>query len=297
MIGFIRTLGRPPLSCLSTRLSTRNAHNFAIARELPNSFVQALSAHHAPNEDAPFSLTLARKQHAHYIRVLRQHIPTISLPAIEEYPDCAFVEDTVVVIKNKAVITQPGHPTRRGEVVSIRVILQQLGLQITDMKQQSKHAFCDGGDVLYTGRHLFVGVSDRTNEAAVAVFQQVFPDEIVHAVAPVVQGKQVLHLKSVVTHLDDTTLLAPTGEVGDRILVAMDAERFGYTCIRVPDLLSCNAVVLNGHILAQDSGCLESKQLLQGAARERKMGLVFVDTSELAKKDAALTCCSVLVNA
>ena len=36
----------------------------------------------------------------------------------------------------------------------------ELGLQVVDMKEPGR---MDGGDVLFTGREFFVGVSSRTN--------------------------------------------------------------------------------------------------------------------------------------
>lgn len=75
----------------------------------------------------------------------------------------------------------------------------------------------------------------------------------------------------------------------------MSSKDRGYTAIRVPDILSCNAVTINDHVLAQDS-CDKSKEAIENACVERGFGLTFVDTTELAKKDAALTCCSVLLS-
>ena len=97
------------------------------------------------------------------------------------------------------------------------------------------------------------------------------------------------------THLDEHTILAPEGPLGDNLLQTMKSSERGYTAIRLPDILSCNAVVVNGHVLAQDSPCQVSRERIQKACSERGLGLTFVDTSELAKKDAALTCCSVLL--
>lgn len=97
------------------------------------------------------------------------------------------------------------------------------------------------------------------------------------------------------THIDEQTILAPTGHLGDNLLETMSAKERGYDSIRLPDMLSCNAVSVNGHILAQDA-CEVSKERIDEACRERGLGLTFVDTSELAKKDAALTCCSVLLS-
>ena len=99
------------------------------------------------------------------------------------------------------------------------------------------------------------------------------------------------------THLDKYTLLAPEGPLGDKLLLSMQSAERKYTAIRLPDILSCNAVTVNGHVLAQDSSCQISKDRIEKACDDRGLGLTFVDTSELAKKDAALTCCSVLLSA
>ena len=309
----------------------RSTHNFAIAREIPNSFINALSAHHAnnandavdttnntspPQDEGGVSLAISRQQHDNYLHTLRQHIPTICLPGLENHPDSVFVEDAVVAIGNTACLMQPGHVSRRGEVDSMETILEQLGMvhNLHDMRSSTdnnnnNHTECigDGGDVLYTGRHLFVGISHRTNESGFQFLKNAFAHEFANnhdsnssiiAVPPVVQGKDVLHLKSAVTHLDEYTLLAPEGPVGDSVLFAMKAKERGYDAIRLPDILSCNAVVVNGHVIAQDNAnkCEVSKERIAIACQERGLGLSFVDTSELAKKDAALTCCSVLLS-
>ena len=280
---------------------SRSRHTFALARDIPDSFVNAVVAH-SPDQSSGVSLSLARKQHDEYISQLRKHVPTLCLPAIESHPDCLFVEDTVVAIADTAVITQMGHETRRGEVDSIKVALQQLGMaHVYDMRETDVNGLCDGGDVMYTGRHLFVGMSDRTNEYGFQFLKDAFvsqgmaEDDII-PVPPVVAGKEVLHLKSAVTHIDGCTLLAPEGIVGDTVLDAMKASERGYDAIRLPDILSCNAVVVNGHVLAQDTLCSLSKSKIEQACNERNLGLIFVDTSELAKKDGALTCCNVLLS-
>jgi dimethylargininase len=166
-------------------------------------------------------------------------------------------------------------------------------MDVTDMRDVSSQAICDGGDVLYTGRHLFVGMSSRTNSASASVLQAAFEVEVVVVPSAAVE---VLHLKSAVTHLDEWTLLAPTGAGGDAVLEAMQASERGYDVVRLPDVLACNVVAVNGWVLAQDTKCEESRQKIQKAVQERNLQLEWVDTSELAKKDAALTCCSILLS-
>ena len=300
--------GGSPL--LAKRYKKKVKTTYAITREIPDSFINAVVQHHSSPDDEnnAVSLIKARSQHNEYVKQLRRHVPRVlTLPPLETHPDCLFVEDAVVAVGSKVVITQMGHLSRRGEVDSIKeALLDRIeGMShIYDMRED-ENALCDGGDVMYTGRHLFVGQSNRTNTAGFEFLRDAFTNDDVFqndlevkdiiSVPPVVAGKDVLHLKSAVTHLDEHTILAPEGKIGDDVLEAMNAKELGYESIRLPDVLSCNVVVANGHVLVQDSNCKVSRKRIKEACKERGLGLTFVDTSELAKKDGALTCCSVLL--
>jgi dimethylargininase len=266
--------------------------SIAIARHVPRSFANAITKF----STSPSSIDLdkAIRQHEMYVSKLRKFVPTLCLPPQDDLADSCFVEDTVVAVGMKAVITNPGHPSRRGEVDSMRTVLfEQLGMDVFDMCEESQgNAFCDGGDVLYTSRHLFVGLSERTNKEAIQVLQDVFGME---AIAVPFDGN-ALHLKSIVTHIDDSTLLVPEGSLGDAVLAQMDAKERGYTVVRLPSMLACNVVSVNGGLLAQDVGCSTSKSRLESVASERHLEIDFVNCSEFAKVDGALTCCSVLLN-
>lgn len=76
-----------------------------------------------------------------------------------------------MVIGRRALINQFGHPTRRGEVGAVKEALEQCGLEVTTMSQGE--ATLDGGDVLWTGRHLMVGRSRRTNDEGIAQLKDV----------------------------------------------------------------------------------------------------------------------------
>lgn len=167
-------------------------------------------------------------------------------------------------------------------------------------------ATCDGGDVLYnSGRgDLFVGLSSRTNGAGVAFLRGAFTPSMGVRVIPVPlldilqgEGPSFLHLKSIVTHIDDRTLLLPRGGLGDEIFRLMDAERRGYTSVRVPDVASCNVVSVNGVVLAAPTECPETKLILEREIVEKRgMGIIYEDSSEFAKCDGALTCKSILLS-
>jgi dimethylargininase len=370
-------------TCHISLIGQRYKYTFAIARELPDSFPNAVSMDDSNLDDdrAKIDMRLAREQHEVYIQALRQCVPVLLLPVAtrsspslsvssntddmhverndkettsmdlskichdddednkninpdevvptNEYPDCAFVEDTVIAIKHQALITRMGHESRRGEGDAISSILQQLGMEVLDMNEyynttdwiygrgyshrtgstvtsppviDGELATVDGGDVLFTERHIYVGLSDRTNMEGARFIREYFSSYEVIVVPQMPLDPNInlphpmpLHLKSAVTHIDSYTLLLPTGPYGDYLEEAMNIEEFAYKVHRVPNLLSCNVVSCNGQVIVQDAFCKQSQEILFEAVMDSDQDLIRVDTSELAKKDAALTCGSVLL--
>jgi dimethylargininase len=140
-------------------------HNYALVCEtIPKSIVNGLSL----EKHEPVNFERAKSQHKAYLNALKQcGINLISVEPNEIYPDCVFVEDTCVAVLNRIFITNPGAESRRGEIRAIRdkldSVKDRLGLEIGQVKNLNE-AFVDGGDVLFTGRELIVGLSTRTNQ-------------------------------------------------------------------------------------------------------------------------------------
>ena len=78
------------------------------------------------------------------------------------------------------------------------------------MEVNDPDAKLDGGDVLYTGREILVGLSSRTNRGGLEAVRQAFPGFIVLGIE--VAGP--LHLKTLLTLCGEDTLLASV-ESGD----------------------------------------------------------------------------------
>ena len=195
------------------------------------------------------------------------------------------------------MITCPGHILRQGEVDSIQKVLEQLGMDVWDMREKDPSALCDGGDVLNTGRHMFIGLSDRTNKKGAHILEEAFGKDDFPVISVQLNSSDALHLKSIVTHLDEKTLLVPEGDMGSRVLKEMKAKDLGYEVVLLPDVSACNVVTVNGAlVLASESICDESRRRLEEAATVRSLDLRFTGTTEVAKSDGALTCCSVLLS-
>jgi len=124
--------------CWARAVPRRLYGAIAIARELPNSFGDALaecaSSEKKKGDELAAWLERAREQHAMCITKLREILQVLVLPPSEDHPDCCFVEDAVVTVGNRAMLTRMGHPDRQGEVDTIKPILEQLGVEVTDMR-------------------------------------------------------------------------------------------------------------------------------------------------------------------
>ena len=80
-------------------------------------------------------------------------------------PSClSLVSDYSLLLPSQDLMNSlsfTGHENRRGETVAMRKMMEKLGLKIIEMVEPGR---MDGGDVLFTGREFFVGLSKRTNE-------------------------------------------------------------------------------------------------------------------------------------
>src|SRR5438128_3057065 len=148
-------------------------------------------------------VALAMQQHAAYEGFLRgQGARVISLPAEPDLPDAVFVEDTAVVVDEVAVMTQPKLDSRRREVPSVATALtphRRLAF-VTGI------ATLEGGDVVWIGRTLYVGASERTNAAGIAQLGASL--EPYNYQVRMVEVTGCLHLKSTVSYVGRNTLLA-----------------------------------------------------------------------------------------
>jgi dimethylargininase len=240
----------------------------ALVREVSDTFPQALA--HTP---VVLDLARARAEHQRYVAVLRAlGVAVTELPSLPAHPDACFVEDTVVVVDGRALVTRPGHPSRRGEVDTVAAFLAP-HLPVVRMGEGT----LDGGDVLRVGSRLYVGRSGRTDAAGIAAIAQAFPELEVVAV-DLAEG---LHLKSSATALPDGTVVCARAGV--------DPAVFGGVAWVVPDDEAAAANVLAvGPAVVAPAGFPATRAHLA-----RRFPVHEVDNAELRKADSALTCLSV----
>ena len=249
----------------------------AITRQVSPRFNECEITH---IDRSPININIARTQHEGYVQALKDMgCELIELPAEADLPDSVFVEDTAFILPEAAVITRPGADSRRPETETIIHALQPY----RELLLIHEPGRVDGGDVLVLDKDIFVGMSTRSNQAAV--------DQINILVgkfgyrAQGVELHDCLHLKSAVTRVDAKTLLINRHWV--------NAQHFaGFDLIDVDpsEPFAANCLPVNGEIIFP-AAFPKTRAKLE--ARGHKIRTVLVD--ELAKAEGAVTCCGLII--
>lgn len=228
---------------------------------------------------APIDWETACRQHQHYEATLASlGVEVHALPAEADLPDCVFVEDTAVVLDECAVLTRPGTPSRRGETVAVAQALAPY----RELFRVQPPGTLDGGDVLRVGRRLYVGLSTRTNRAAVEQVRALLAPYRIPVVAVETEG--CLHLKSAVTPVSADTLLINPAWV----------DRASFPGMRFIEVDPSEPHAANALLVGQTVVYQPSYPRTLRCLKRAGLGVVLVDLSELGKAEGALTCCSLI---
>ncbi|MBP0459516.1 dimethylargininase [Streptomyces montanisoli] len=228
-------------------------------------------------ERSPVDAVLALRQWEGYTTALARHgWETIEVAPADECPDGVFVEDTVVMFRNVALISRPGAAVRRPETAAVEEELARLGCSVNWVWEPGT---LDGGDVLKVGDTVYVGQGGRTNAAGVAQVRAAFEPLGARVVAAPVSS--VLHLKSAVTALPDGTV------IGYQPLV--DVPTVFPRFLPVPEPSGAHVVLLGGARLLMAASAPKTAELLAGYGYEP----VPVEIGEFEKLEGCVTCLSV----
>ena len=228
----------------------------------------------------PIDYERAVQQHTAYENALRKIGYTVKqISETPELPDGVFVEDTAVVFPELAVITRPGAKSRRPETESMAEALSQY----RELSFIEYPGTLDGGDVMVAGKEVFFGLSQRTNKEAIGQFA-----EIVKPLGYRVTGVPVrncLHLKTAASYVDEGLLLINPEWV--------NADAFpGYRCetVHPGEPYGANVIRRENRALCPVAFPHTAEWLAA-----RGYDVLTIDQSELAKAEAGVTCCSILV--
>lgn len=217
-------------------------------------------------------------QHAEYIKVLKEcGLEVMVLEEDEKHPDSTFVEDTALLTRECAIITNPGALSRRGEIIEIKNVLKEYYSNIEEVHEPGT---VDAGDIMMVGSHFYIGLSERTNEKGAE--QVVEYLEKYGMRGSTVNLEEVLHLKTGVAYLERNNLVA-CGE----FISKEEFQGFNILEIDKDESYAANCIWVNDTVLIP-RGFPKAKEMIKSEGYAVKE----VDVSEFRKLDGGLSCLS-----
>jgi dimethylargininase len=233
-------------------------------------------------EKVPVDADAAVQQWRGYVAALeRCGWATYEVPPADDCPDAVFVEDTMVVYRDLAVLTRPGAPQRRDEIAAAETAVRARGYRTARVDDPGT---LDGGDVLKVADTVYVGRGGRTNAQGFDQLRALL--EPLGATVIGVPVSKVLHLKSAVTALPDGRVIGYPPLVDDPAAFE----------VFLPVAEEAGAHVV---VLGPDRDGAERLLMAAGAPRTAEqfteLGYrpVLVDISEFEKLEGCVTCLSV----
>jgi dimethylargininase len=227
----------------------------------------------------PIDLAMAQQQHHAYERLLLElGARVVSLPAEPALPDSMFVEDPAIVLDELAVILPLGTESRRPEAASLAKALSAF----RKLSYVTLPGTLEGGDVLRIGRKLFVGLTRRSNAEGLRQLKAILAPHQYEIIVVPVTG--CLHLKSAVTHIGGSTLLANRAWFDTAPFAAYD-----WIDVDPAESHAANALAFGGTLIFP-----ASFPRTRARIESRGFKVTPLDISELQKAESGLTCSSLL---
>src|SRR5690242_6547878 len=109
------------------------ADTVALVRRPSSRIADGITTH---IDRVPVDAGLAARQHEAYVDAVAGAGWTIrEVPPADDLPDCAFVEDMVVVLGDLVLVSRPGAAARRAEVAGVREAVGSLGLEVARIEE------------------------------------------------------------------------------------------------------------------------------------------------------------------
>ena len=217
-------------------------------------------------------------QHSQYVEaLLKCNLTVIELDEDGRFPDSTFVEDTAVVDKEFAVITNLGAQSRKGEEIAISEKLKTFYKNIESIR---KPGTLEGGDVMKVEEHYYIGLSNRTNNEGANQLMKIL--KRYGYSSSTVPLKKVIHLKTGISYLGDSILLV-SGEFKGH----SDFREYNLIEVQESEAYATNSLRINEFVLIPQGYTNLKRQILNFNFK-----VLELEMSEFKKMDGGLSCLS-----
>ncbi len=221
---------------------------------------------------------LALEQHTAYVEALRKcGLQVTILEPDSGFPDSCFVEDVALCTSRFTVQCNPGASSRKGEQIKMEPVLRGF---FDSIEQIIAPGTLEAGDVMMTGDHFYIGVSERTNPEGAGQLIRILQKYGMSG--EMIPLNEMLHLKSGLSYLENENLLA-FGE----FLQHPAFSHFNIIEVDKTEGYAANSLWINGTVLVP-------KEFPDTLTKIQAVGLstLEVDVSEFRKLDGGLSCLS-----
>jgi dimethylargininase len=221
------------------------------------------------------------EQHALYCEALQDcGLEITTLDPDLQFPDSTFVEDTAVLTFRSAILTNPGAPSRAGEVTAIVPALSKF---FSSMPKIESPGTLDGGDICEAENHFFIGLSHRTNEEGARQLAAYLANQgYTSSLIDVRAMTSILHLKSGISYIGDNTLV-----VMEEMAAREEFSSYNRIVVPVEETYAANCIRVNDRVLFAAGYPHTAAQLIANNFHP-----LLLDMSEFQKMDGGLSCLS-----
>lgn len=222
----------------------------------------------------------ALEQHARYISALKScGLDVHCMSAEEKFPDSCFVEDTAIVNRKCAIISNMSEASRNGEEISVKNKLTEFYNPKKIFKIESPGAL-DGGDVMRVDNTYYIGLSKRTNLDGATQLKKILVQ--FDFLVEFVKFDHCLHLKSEVNYIGDGTLLLSKEFQNNYIF-----RNYKHILVEKDEIYVANSLRVKDHVITPKGFSNTHRKLLDNGFE-----IIELEMSEFQKLDGGLSCLS-----
>jgi len=220
----------------------------------------------------------ALEQHDQYIQALEKcGLQVTILEKNNTFPDSVFIEDTAILTKEFAIITNPTPKSRKEEIAGIIPTLKQ---QYKTIEYIAAPGTLEGGDIMQVGDTFYIGRSSRSNDDGIRQFKRIVTKHGYNTTT--VEMPDILHLKTGVSYLENNVLL-----ISEQLKDNPAFDSFKKIIAEAPEAHAANSLNINGKILTPKD-CPSTLKKLENEG----FNVTELEITEFMKLDGGLSCMS-----
>ncbi|WP_209124656.1 dimethylarginine dimethylaminohydrolase family protein [Alkalihalobacillus sp. BA299] len=237
-------------------------------------------------KDEGIHIQRSLNQHKQFVETLLSHgIDVVLLSPLTQFPEQVFTRDIGFTLGQTIFVAEMAHDLRKGEEEVLKTWLKNEEISYYNLVGDQ----IEGGDVLIDQSTIYIGLSNRTNEAAINHMRNLLPQ---FEVVTIPFTEKFLHLDCVFNILSPTEALIYPEALAQNDIDFL-ASRYDLIEVSKAEQFTLGTNILsigNKKIISLPINNQVNKQL-----NDRGFEVIEVDISEIIKSGGSFRCCTLPV--